>query len=118
MQLSIITQYQENYGAHDWDGEGECPQYWKFKGGTEYMIVGIPLSLEKFKEICDPTLIIHIANKAKLVYSNIMSKEYIVHWSIEDDDYVPQSEKDQLHYQGVVMFPEPRINFSDLSVAF
>ena len=118
MQLSIITQYQENYGAHDWDGEGECPQYWKFKGGTEYMIVGIPLSLEKFKEICDPTLIIHIANKAKIGYSNIMSKEYIVHWSIEDDNYVPQYEKDQIEFQGEVRFPEPRINFSDLSVAF
>lgn len=33
MQLLITTQIQENYGAHDWDGEGACPQYWKFKGG-------------------------------------------------------------------------------------
>ena len=36
MQLLITTQTQENYGAHDWDGEGACPQYWKFKGGMDY----------------------------------------------------------------------------------
>jgi hypothetical protein len=30
--LQITTQYDENYGAHDWNGEGECPQYWKNKG--------------------------------------------------------------------------------------
>lgn len=33
------TQIQENYGAHCWNGEGECPQYWKFKGGNEYQVV-------------------------------------------------------------------------------
>ena len=33
MKLHIETQTQENYGAHDWDGTGVCPQYWKFKGG-------------------------------------------------------------------------------------
>jgi len=38
----ITTQYRENYGAHDWDGTGECPQYWKNKFGTEYMIKGAP----------------------------------------------------------------------------
>ena len=34
----LNTQYCENYGAHDWDGTGECPQYWKNKGGSEYII--------------------------------------------------------------------------------
>lgn len=38
MKLIIATQYMENYGAHDWDGEGECPQYWKAKGGTTYVV--------------------------------------------------------------------------------
>lgn len=37
MKLFISTQYKENYGAHSWDGEGECPQYWKFKGGENYV---------------------------------------------------------------------------------
>ena len=38
MKLVIQTQIQENYGAHDWNGEGECPQYWKFKGGDTYLV--------------------------------------------------------------------------------
>ena len=35
--LVIYTQISENYGAHDWDGTGVCPQYWKNKGGNTYV---------------------------------------------------------------------------------
>ena len=38
MKAVIQTQFLENYGAHDWDGEGECPQRWKPKGGDTYII--------------------------------------------------------------------------------
>jgi len=38
MRLILSAQYQENYGAHDWNGEGECPQYWKMKGGRDYSV--------------------------------------------------------------------------------
>ena len=41
MKLVITTQHKENYGAHDWDGKGECPQYWKFKGGDTYVVSGL-----------------------------------------------------------------------------
>ncbi len=41
MKIAIWTQYRENYGAHDWDGVGECPQYWKSKGGSCYVIENI-----------------------------------------------------------------------------
>ena len=37
----ILTQVRENYGAHDWDGEGEVPQYWKNKGGSVYIFEGV-----------------------------------------------------------------------------
>jgi len=37
MKAIIQTQHLENYGAHDWDGQGECPQYWKPKGGNTYI---------------------------------------------------------------------------------
>ena len=36
----ISTQCRENYGAHDWDGEGKCPQYWKNKGGSTFICEG------------------------------------------------------------------------------
>ena len=32
VQVAITGDYMENYGAHDWDGQGECPQHWKCKG--------------------------------------------------------------------------------------
>ena len=37
-KLVIQTQYMENYAAMDWDGQGECPQGWKFKGGSTYVL--------------------------------------------------------------------------------
>ena len=37
MKAIIQTQHLENYGAHDWDGQGDCPQYWKPKGGNTYI---------------------------------------------------------------------------------
>lgn len=30
--------YRENYGAHSWDGKGECPSYWKNKGSHEVTV--------------------------------------------------------------------------------
>lgn len=36
MIVVVNTQYMENYGAHDWDGVGAAPQYWKYKGGSMY----------------------------------------------------------------------------------
>jgi len=55
----ITTQFRENYGAHDWDGTGECPQYWKNKFGTEYMIKDAPslMDAEHFVDhyICEKT---------------------------------------------------------------
>ena len=38
MKYVVQTQFRENYGAHDWDGTGECPQYWKSKGGNTYVV--------------------------------------------------------------------------------
>lgn len=37
-RVVVSTQVWENYGAHDWDGKGECPQYWKAKGGRDITI--------------------------------------------------------------------------------
>tara|TARA_S200002703_G_scaffold54386_1_gene47012 strand:- start:2092 stop:2574 length:483 start_codon:yes stop_codon:yes gene_type:complete len=37
----IKVQYKENYGYHNWDGEGECPQVWKYKGGDTLVISGL-----------------------------------------------------------------------------
>ena len=36
--LQITAQYHENYGWHNWDGKGECPQSWKSKGSQMFTL--------------------------------------------------------------------------------
>ena len=90
MMLVIRTQYMENYGAHDWDGTGECPQYWKMKGGSEYKITDVPLNID-YQEV------VSMANVEK---DNEYCREYILDWSMEADDYLSWFEKSQLEYDG------------------
>lgn len=104
MMLVIRTQYLENYGAHDWNGQGQCPQAWKAKGGSEYKITGIPLNV-------DYTEIVAAADVER---SNEYVREYIIDWSIESDDYMSWFEKSQLDYEGSVEFKEPEIEYSEL----
>jgi hypothetical protein len=77
--LVIQTQYKENYGAHDWDGKGECPQYWKFKGGSTYFVTN--LTSEQITKIANggiPTL-------SKLIeHKSDYCEEYILDWEIRD----------------------------------
>ena len=82
-KLVIHTQYKENYGAHDWDGKGECPQYWKFKGGDTYVVENLTSTqIQKIVDNGIPTL-------SKLIeYSNDYAKEYILDWSVEEDSKV------------------------------
>ena len=79
-KLVIQTQHKENYGAHDWDGKGECPQYWKFKGGNTYVVRD--LSSAHINKIADqgiPTL-------TKLIeFKSEAFEEYILGWEIVDD---------------------------------
>ena len=104
MILVIRTQFMENYGAHVWDGKGECPQHWKMKGGSEYKITGIPLNID-YEEVIAA---------AGIEYSNEGAREYILDWSIEGDDYLSWFEKSQLEYDGGIGIKEPVIEYSEL----
>ena len=105
MMLVIRTQFMENYGAHDWDGTGECPQYWKMKGGSEYKITDVPLNID-YQEV---------VSMANVETDNIGCREYILDWSIESDDYLSWFEKSQLEYDGEVTCKEPTIEYSELN---
>lgn len=109
MILVISTQYQENYGAHDWDGTGACPQYWKFKGGSEYKVTGVPLNIA-YDEVVELV-------RGDIEESNDYCRVDIIGWSVENDDYLSQFEKSQLEYEGEIQFREPEIEYSDLEVA-
>ncbi len=104
MMLVIRTQYMENYGAHDWDGKGECPQYWKMKGGSEYKILGVPLNIDH-QEVVDA---------AEVERNNDYCREYIIDWSMEGDDYLSSFEKSQLEYEGEIQFAEPTMEYAEL----
>jgi hypothetical protein len=81
MKIVISTQIRENYGAHDWDGVGQCPQYWKCKGGDIYVIPELTVAqVLKIKEAGIPTL------KALIESRNVGFEEYVADWSILDDD--------------------------------
>ena len=34
----VETQRWENYAIHDWNGKGDCPEYWKPKGGRTAIV--------------------------------------------------------------------------------
>jgi hypothetical protein len=108
MMLVIRTQYMENYGAHDWDGTGQCPQYWKMKGGSEYKITDIPLNID-YQEV---------VSMANVETDNEYCREYILDWSMESDDYLSWFEKSQLEYDGEITSKEPVIEYSELNGAF
>lgn len=79
-KLVIQTQYRENYAYPDWDGKGECPQAWKFKGGSTYVI-------NSFKDYNKVTEVMKQLD-ALISFGNEGFEEYILSWEI-----VPQARK-------------------------
>ena len=74
MKLVIQTQFRENYGAHDWDGKGECPQYWKFKGGSDYVVDGLEREQDAVAFVA-----------AMCIQNNLACKEFPVKWQTYDE---------------------------------
>ena len=107
MMLVIQTQNQENYGAHDWDGTGTCPQYWKFKGGSEFKITGVPLNIA-YDEVVELV-------RRDIEESSDYYRVDIIGWSIESDDYLSWFEKSQLEYDGEITYKEPEIEYSEVN---
>ena len=107
MIVVIDTQFMENYGAHDWDGQGECPQYWKMKGGSSYKVLNVPADadLQSVVDLVAP----------EFVHDDIGSREYIIGYSMENDDFLSWFEKSQLEYDGKITCPEPSFEYDELS---
>ncbi len=106
MKLVIETQYMENYGAHDWDGVGECPQYWKMKGGDSYMVENCPVDV-------DVQEVIAMLGQ-EVEWSEVGSRSYVVATHFEADDYLSEFERSQLEYEGSITYPAPRVDYSDV----
>lgn len=100
MKLHITTQYSENYGAHDWDGVGECPQYWKFKGGEDYFYDLGPAgrSEEALSELVE-------ALRARIEWDDVGSRNFLMGYSVVADDYLTEYERSQLEWDGSISCP-------------
>ena len=103
--MIISTQVYENYGAHDWDGKGACPQYWKAKGGHEYKVLDIDVN--RAAEIFE-------AVRGQVEENNDHYQEQVLTWSVEADDYLSWFERSQLEWEGRVAYPEPTIKWKEV----
>ena len=97
--LVIGTQYKENYNT---TGEGE--PYWKFKGGSEYL-VSIPEGMSQQECINEVTPLIE--------YKNEMSEEFVLGLFTAEDDYQSDFEKSQIEYEVYGGYKEPRLEKVD-----
>ena len=91
--LVIETQVYENYGNQ-----------WKPKGGNTYKILNVPMN-EDFEAVI---------NAAAIGYKNEFSEEYVIGWSVENDDYLSRDEELQLEYEGEITFDCPTIEYAEL----
>jgi hypothetical protein len=103
MKLHIITQYMENYGAHDWDGEGECPQYWKMKGGEDYFILNVD-------ETEVDAAIAQV--RGDIEWNDIGSRQYIIGYGLVANDFMTEFEISQLEYDGRIAYPAKVLEFA------
>ena len=106
MKLFITTQVRENYGAHDWDGKGECPSYWKNKGGNDYVVPNVDINragkiFEEVKEQCQEM--------------NVFFEEYVIGWELVADDYLSEYEQDQLKYDGEIKYPARQLKVLEVA---
>ena len=95
-KIVIGTQYKENYNT---TGEGE--PYWKFKGGSEY-IVSIPKGMSEQECLNEVTPLIE--------YKNEMSEEFVLGHFVTGNSYQSDFEKSQLEYEGYPGYSEPRLS--------
>jgi hypothetical protein len=104
MQLLITTQIQENYGAHDWDGVGECPSYWKFKGGQDYKF-DLGTTLRNAESLAQ--LVNHF--RGQIEEDNDYYRNHIIGYEVVADDYLTEFEQSQLDYEGRIAYPATRL---------
>ena len=76
IRVVIQTQYRENYGAHDWNGKGYCPQHWKSKGGSTYIVSASAADIADSEWWDDVGFAI--------THSSAYSEEYVISESVVD----------------------------------
>ena len=102
MKLHIWTQDQENYGAHDWDGEGLCPQRWKMKGGQDFFV-------PKFRGGDLEATQAVMALRGQIEEDNQYFRREVTGWTLVADDYLTEFEQSQPDYEGRITHPSKEL---------
>jgi hypothetical protein len=106
--LMIHTQDVENYGAHDWNGVGVCPQCWKYKGGITLAIPIKGAELTSRDANYAARSIDCLAEHDVLTNGNYFKTYYVGHEVVESRDlYIGQEYNE-------VGPDDPRYQFFDL----
>ena len=77
------------------------------KGGSEYKVKNLPLNIDYAS----------VVEMAGVEQDNEYTKEAIIDWSVEPDDYLSWFEKSQLEYEGAIVAPEPTLDYNELKYA-
>lgn len=105
--IHIHTQYKENYS----DDPINAP-YWKFKGGSTYVVTGFSLPLNDGLFAAGEAIV--NAVRSQIEYANPMSEEYIIDWEFAHAAAVTEDEAMQLKYDGRIDYPSKRITYDPL----
>ena len=89
-KLIIETQIRENYGSlHH--------PHWKAKGGSDYVIK----NFTQFDTVHDVVEQVRGDIEADHPYYS----EFVIGWSVVEDDYLTEFERSQLEYEGKITYP-------------
>jgi hypothetical protein len=102
MMLVIDTQDRENYAAHNgFTGE----YYWKMKGGQSVKVINIPKGV-------DPSTIVEAVRSDIEDLDNNYFRSEIIDYNLQEDGWLSCFERSQLEYEGIIVAPEPTIDWS------
>jgi hypothetical protein len=103
-KLLITTQVYENYA---WREDGTigtgAEAYWKAKGGNDYVIRNIDIN--RARELAA------VATREVEQASDYFS-ETVIGWEIVGDDYLTEFERDQLEFQGRIVYPATELEIA------
>jgi hypothetical protein len=103
-KLLITTQVYENYA---WREDGTigtgAEAYWKAKGGNDYVIRNIDVN--RAQELAA------VATREVEQASDHFT-ETVIGWEIVSDDYLTEFERDQLEFQGKIVYPATELEIA------
>ena len=96
-KLLITTQVYENYGSlHQ--------PHWKAKGGSDYVI-------KNFRQFnCVRDVVEQI--RGDIETDHPYYSEHIISWSVVEDDYLTEFERNQLKFDGRITYPTQELDIA------